>query len=83
MSNFVQFLNYLLAIAMWFVIGRLTLGLFIRNPKNPVWQLFLLLTDPVYTITRKISFDRVPENLMGLATIVWIIIARFLVIQLA
>ena len=47
-----QTLNYLLATAMWFILGHLCLRLFIRNQQNPVWQLFLIVTEPLSRVSR-------------------------------
>jgi hypothetical protein len=71
-------LNYLLATAMWFVLGRLVLSMFIRNPKNQIWQLFLILTDPVYRATRWLTRGRVAERWLGPLSILWLLLARLL-----
>ncbi len=78
MTTLLVAFNYLLATAMWFVLGRMFMGLFIRNPRNPVWQLFLLLTDPVYRVTRWLTRDRVPEKWLGVTTILWLVVGRVL-----
>jgi hypothetical protein len=71
--------NYLLATAMWFILGRLFLRLFIRNPQNPVWQLFLIVTEPVYRVSRALTWYRLPEQWCWLVSLLWLLAARTLV----
>ena len=33
--------NFLLATAQWLIVGRLVMRLFVRDPANAVWQVFL------------------------------------------
>lgn len=75
-----QGLNFLLATAMWFVIGRMFMGLFIKNQKNPVWQFFLLITEPVYKVSRFLTANRVSDKWLGLISIIWLITARILIV---
>ncbi|MHB8764159.1 MAG: hypothetical protein ACYDA8_07475 [Deferrisomatales bacterium] len=82
MTLLLHALNYLLATAMWFVLGRLFLSMFIRNVKNPIWQLFLLLTDPVYRLTARMTGNRVPEQWLGPVSILWLVLGRVLLVAL-
>lgn len=75
-------LNFLLATAMWLILGRLVLGLFIRNPQNAVWQMFLISTDPPYRVSRFLTAGRVPENWLWLVSLAWLLVARIVVIAL-
>jgi hypothetical protein len=75
--------NFLLATAQWLILGRLVLRLFIRNPANAVWQLFLVATDPPYRVSRALTGGRVPENWLWLVSLVWLMAARILVTRLA
>jgi hypothetical protein len=75
--------NLLLATAMWLVLGRLALRLFIRNPRNAVWQMFLIATDPVYRVSRALTAGRVPESWLWLVSLVWLLLARVAVVALA
>jgi hypothetical protein len=75
-------LNFLLATAMWLILGRLALRLFIRNERNPVWQLFLIATDPPYRVSRALSGGRVPERWLWLVSLVWLLVARLVVVRL-
>lgn len=75
----VNILNFLLATAMWLIVGRLVLRLFIRNEKNPVWQMFVIATEPPYRVSRALTRGKVPEHWIWLVSLVWIIVARVLV----
>jgi hypothetical protein len=76
-------LNIVLATAMWLVLGRLALRLFIRNPQNPVWQMFLIATEPVYRVSRALTAGRVPERWLWLVSLVWLLVARVALVVLA
>ena len=54
--------NIILATAMWFILGRLVLRAFIRNEANPIWQMFLIITEPPYRVSRVLTAGRVPER---------------------
>jgi hypothetical protein len=82
MDAVLEAVNYLLATAMWFILGRLFLRLFIRNPRNPVWQLFLIVTEPVYRVSRALTLYRLPEQWCWLVSLLWLLAARVLVILL-
>ena len=75
-------LNFLLATAMWLILGRLVLRLFIRNPKNAVWQVFLISTEPPYRVSRFLTGGRVPERWLWLVSLVWLLVARIVVVVL-
>jgi hypothetical protein len=77
-----QTANFLLATAQWLILGRLVLRLFIRNPKNAVWQVFLIATDPPYRVSRFLTGGRVPENWLWLVSLVWLMIARIILARL-
>jgi hypothetical protein len=74
--------NFFLATAMWLILGRLVLRLFIRNPRNAVWQMVLIATDPVYRMSRALTGHRVPERWLWLVSLVWLLVARLLTVAL-
>ncbi len=78
-----QTANFLLATAQWLILGRLVLRLFIRNPQNAVWQMFLVATDPPYRVSRFLTGGRVAESWLWLVSLAWLLVARFAVIRLA
>ncbi len=71
--------NILLATAMWFILGRLVLRVFIRNQANPIWQMFLVVTEPPYRVSRALTARRVPERWLWLVSLAWLFAARLLV----
>lgn len=77
-----QVVNYLLATAQWLIVGRLVMGLFVRNPKNAVWQVFLIATEPPYRVSRALTGGRAPERWLWLVSLVWLMVARLVVIKL-
>ncbi len=83
MGVVLQTVNFLLATAQWLILGRLVLRLFIRNPANAVWQLFLIATDPPYRVSRILTAGRVPEDWLWLVSLLWLLAARLLVARLA
>jgi hypothetical protein len=77
-----QTVNFLLATAQWLILGRLVLRLFIRNPQNAVWQVFLIATDPPYRVSRFLTGGRVPENWLWLVSLLWLMVVRIGVTRL-
>lgn len=77
-----QVVNYLLATAQWLILGRLVMGVFVRNLKNAVWQVFLIATEPPYRVSRVLTGGRVPERWIWLVSLVWLMVARIVVIKL-
>jgi hypothetical protein len=75
--------NFLLATAQWLILGRLVLRLFIRNPQNAVWQMFLIATEPPYRVSRLLTGGRVAENWLWLVSILWLFVARVIVARMA
>lgn len=80
MAGAVNVVNFFLATAMWLVLGRLVMRLFVRNPGNAVWQVFLIATDPVYRVSRALTARRVPEEWLWLVSLVWLIGARVVLV---
>lgn len=74
-----QTVNYLLATAQWLIVGRFVLGLFIRNPANAVWQVFVISTEPPHRVSRALTGGRVRESWIPLVSLVWLFVARLAV----
>lgn len=74
--------NFLLATAQWLIVGRLVMRLFVRNPANAVWQVFLISTDPAYRASRVLTGGRVPERWLWLVSLLWLFAARLAVVAL-
>lgn len=76
MNSAVNLVNFLLATAMWLILGRLVLRVFIRNERNAVWQMFLIATEPPYRVSRALTAHRVPERWIWLVSLVWLLALR-------
>ena len=49
-----QVVNYTLSFLMWMIVGRAFLALIIGNRENIMMLAFVKVTEPVYTVTRKL-----------------------------
>lgn len=60
----IQLINYTLAAAMWFILGRVALTLIIGKRNNIILGAFVRFTEPFYRFTRTVlPFARVsPEK---------------------
>jgi hypothetical protein len=74
--------NFLLATAQWLIVGRMVMRLFVRNPANAVWQVFLISTEPAYRVSRALTRGRVPERWLWLVSLLWLFAARLAVVAL-
>ena len=74
--------NFLLATAQWLIVGRLVMRLFVRNPANAVWQVFLISTDPAYRVSRILTGGRVPESWLWLVSLLWLFAGRLAIVAL-
>jgi len=74
--------NFLLATAQWLIVGRLVMRLFVRNPANAVWQVFLISTEPAYRVSRTLTLGRVPERWLWLVSLLWLFGARVAVVAI-
>jgi hypothetical protein len=82
MNSVVNLVNILLSTAMWFIVGRLVLRVFIRNELNPIWRLFLLVTEPPYRVSRILTAGRISERWIWLFSLAWLLAVRILVTRL-
>ena len=74
--------NFLLATAQWLIVGRMVMRLFVRNPANAVWQIFLISTEPAYRVSRALTLGRVPERWLWLVSLLWLLAARLAVVAI-
>ena len=74
--------NFLLATAQWLIVGRMVMRLFVRNPANAVWQVFLISTEPAYRVSRALTLGRVPERWLWLVSLLWLFGARVAVVAI-
>lgn len=50
----VQMVNYTLSFLMWMIVGRAILSRIIGNRQNIMLLAFVKVTEPVYSVTRKL-----------------------------
>ncbi len=74
--------NFLLATAQWLIVGRMVMRLFVRNPANAVWQVFLISTEPAYRVSRALTLGRMPERWLWLVSLLWLFAARLAVVAI-
>ncbi|MCS7203879.1 MAG: YggT family protein [Thermodesulfovibrio sp.] len=74
--TFKIFLNYTLSFIMWLVIGRAIISLFTKDIKNPIYSLFVKVTEPLYKVGRKIF----PKG-TTIFIVITIVILRILVVK--
>lgn len=82
MSGLLYVVNFLLATAMWLIVGRVVLGLFIRNQSNAIWQMFVIATEPPYRVSRLLTGRHVSDRWLWLVSLAWLLAARVLLIGL-
>lgn len=73
-----QIPNYVLAVLMYMLIGRLILSIFFdANASNVIWRSFRTVTDPVVRITAFITPRITPVPVIVLFGVIWILFLRF------
>ena len=69
--------NLLLAAMLYTLVGRFLLSLLFKPDSDKViWRVFAQVTDPVLRFVRAITLAVVPNGLVMIATIFWLIILR-------
>ena len=69
--------NYLLAVIMYTLLGRLVLGFFVPEDwDNYIWRAFRQMTDPVLGAVRFITPSLVEGSWLILLGAVWIMVTR-------
>jgi uncharacterized protein YggT (Ycf19 family) len=69
--------NYALAVMMYAALGRFVLGLFVDpNWTNFIWKGFVAVSNPAVKLTRAITPDAVPLQVVVLFAILWLLAAR-------
>lgn len=71
--------NYALALMMYACIGRFLLGLFVPPTwDNYIWKGFVWASDPAVKPARYLTPSAVPDPVVVLFTILWLLAARIL-----
>lgn len=69
--------NYLLAVVMYSMIGRLIFGMFApAGWQNYIWKMFVRVTDPVLALTRTVTPGAIQGVLLVAFSIVWLMFLR-------
>jgi hypothetical protein len=69
--------NYILAAAMYTLIGRYLLSLVFKPESELViWRAFVNITDPILFATRAVTPAVVPNGLVMVLAIFWVIMLR-------
>lgn len=53
-NGVIQFVNYTLSFLMWMIIGRTFLKLIVGDRPNLILLAFVKVTEPVFSLTRKV-----------------------------
>jgi YggT family protein len=70
--------DYVLAVLMYTMIGRVLLSLVIdEDSKNYVWRFFCRITDPVVAVVRVLTPKAAPAIIVWLFAVVWLFWLRF------
>ncbi len=76
--------NLVLAAMLYTLVGRFILSLLFKPDSDKViWRVFAQVTDPVLHAVRAITPAVVPNGLVMIATIFWLIILRMLWLLIA
>jgi YggT family protein len=79
-----QIINYTLAFLMWMIVGRGIFSFFIGNKRgshNFIINIFIILTEPVFKIVKKI-LPFIGDEWLPLVSFVLIVLLRILLLPL-
>jgi uncharacterized protein YggT (Ycf19 family) len=76
--------NFALAAAMYTLIGRYVLALLFKpDSEKVIWRVFAQLTDPILKFVRALTPQIVPNGLVMVFAIIWLLIARMALLMIA
>jgi uncharacterized protein YggT (Ycf19 family) len=76
--------NFALAAALYTIIGRYVLSLIFKPDSDKViWRVFSQITDPVLKAVRGITPAMVPNGLVMVFSIFWLLLARIILLVAA
>jgi uncharacterized protein YggT (Ycf19 family) len=74
--------NFVLAALMYTLLGRLALSFFAPPEwKNYIWRAFVRITDPVVKIVRRITPLILPEIVVIIFAVLWLMLLRLLLVM--
>lgn len=69
--------NLILAALMYTLIGRFILSLFYPpDSDRTIWRVFCSVTDPLLNMVTAITPKIVPDRLIMIFTVIWLVLAR-------
>lgn len=76
--------NFILAAAMYTIIGRYVLSLLFKPDSDMViWRVFAQITNPILKFIRLLTPAIVPNGLVMLFSIFWLMLARIFLLIIA
>ncbi|MGL5136623.1 MAG: hypothetical protein ACRC7G_02530, partial [Beijerinckiaceae bacterium] len=76
--------NFLLAAAMYTLLGRYVLALIFKPDSDKViWRVFAQMTDPILNFVRSLTPGLVPNGLIMVFAIFWLLLARIVLLVIA
>jgi len=74
-----EVLFYFLYAITWLIVARAMLSWFIRDEKNPIMHILLMLTEPILTPIRSLLYRfKIGGNMMDFSPIVAILVIQML-----
>jgi uncharacterized protein YggT (Ycf19 family) len=74
--------NFVLAALMYTLLGRLVLSFFAPPDwKNYIWRAFVRITDPVVKIVRRITPLVLPDIVVIIFAVLWLMLLRLLLVM--
>jgi len=75
--------NFVLAVLMYTLLGRVLLGLFVdQDSPNYIWRFFCRLTDPVVALVAKVTPKAAAPVIIWLFGVVWLFWLRVLLLTI-
>lgn len=76
--------NFLLAAAMYTVLGRYILALLFKpDSQQVIWRVFAQVTNPVIGVVRAVTPRIVPDGVVMIFTLFWLLMLRMVLFLLA
>jgi uncharacterized protein YggT (Ycf19 family) len=76
--------NFILAAAMYTIMGRYLLSLVFKpDSEMVIWKVFTQITDPILRFVRSLTPQVVPNGLVMVFSIFWIILLRIMLLVAA
>jgi uncharacterized protein YggT (Ycf19 family) len=77
-----QVANFVLALFIWLIVGRLVLDALVGHRRNLIADLFRRATDPIYALVRRALPGRVSDRWVPVLSILTLLLLRILLLPL-